>query len=380
MCQTIVNLNMTSREGLNLSDIKLAIDSANAEEKIWNYAQFGPLEENDIVIVVQVHTRLLYLRHLISSLQKSKHIEKVLLIFSHDVYYPEINSVIQAIDFCKVLQIFYPFSIQLHPSSFPGQDPYDCPRDMKKEKAVNMKCNNANFPDLYGHYREAKFTQTKHHWWWKINHVFDGLRVTRNHTGLFLFLEEDHYVVEDFLHSLALLEKVQRRECKHCNVLSLGTYVKVVNYAADSGRAEIWQWISSKHNMGMAFNSATWKDIKSCAEKFCFFDDYNWDWSLQYISASCLQHKLIVMLVKAPRVYHIGECGVHHKKKDCASNSEINKVLRLSKAAVSHLYPTRLLATHSTKRMGKIPKGNGGWGDIRDRQLCMWHANITDIR
>jgi hypothetical protein len=48
-----------------------------------------------------------------------------------------------------------------------------------------MLCNNALYPDLYGHYREAKFTQTKHHWWWKANRVFSQLEVTRNHTGLY---------------------------------------------------------------------------------------------------------------------------------------------------------------------------------------------------
>lgn len=47
-----------------------------------------------------------------------------------------------------------------------------------------MMCNNALYPDLYGHYREAKFTQTKHHWWWKANRVFNQLEVTRNHTGM----------------------------------------------------------------------------------------------------------------------------------------------------------------------------------------------------
>jgi hypothetical protein len=48
-----------------------------------------------------------------------------------------------------------------------------------------MLCNNALYPDLYGHYREAKFTQTKHHWWWKANRVFNQLEVTRNHTGMY---------------------------------------------------------------------------------------------------------------------------------------------------------------------------------------------------
>jgi len=51
-------------------------------------------------------------------------------------------------------------------------------------RAKEMLCNNALYPDLYGHYREAKFTQTKHHWWWKANRVFNQLEVTRNHTGM----------------------------------------------------------------------------------------------------------------------------------------------------------------------------------------------------
>lgn len=96
-----------------------------------------------------------------------------------------------------------------------------------------MGCTNAAHPDLYGHYREAKFTQTKHHWWWKANRVFDQLTVTRNHTGMVLFLEEDHYVVEDFIHVLRLMERTCQRSCEHCNVLSLGTYLKTYNYYAD---------------------------------------------------------------------------------------------------------------------------------------------------
>lgn len=37
----------------------------------------------------------------------------------------------------------------------------------------------------------------------------DGLDVIKNHNGLFLFLEEDHFVAKDFLHMLALMEKVK---------------------------------------------------------------------------------------------------------------------------------------------------------------------------
>lgn len=36
-------------------------------------------------------------------------------------------------------------------------------------RAKEIGCNNADHPDKYGHYREAKFTMTKHHWWWKVS-------------------------------------------------------------------------------------------------------------------------------------------------------------------------------------------------------------------
>lgn len=35
-------------------------------------------------------------------------------------------------------------------------------------RAATKKCNNWEHPDKYGHYREAKYCQTKHHWLWKV--------------------------------------------------------------------------------------------------------------------------------------------------------------------------------------------------------------------
>lgn len=51
-----------------------------------------------------------------------------------------------------------------------------------------------------------------------------------------LFLEEDHYVAEDFLHVLKLMERTSKHSCERCNVLSLGTYLKTYNYYADFSR------------------------------------------------------------------------------------------------------------------------------------------------
>lgn len=72
-------------------------------------------------------------------------------------------------------------------------------------------------------------------------------------------------------------------------------------------QVEITPWISSKHNMGMAFNRTTWNEIVKCAAYFCKYDDYNWDWSLQHISQNCLKQKLHAMVARGPRVFHIGE-------------------------------------------------------------------------
>lgn len=92
--------------------------------------------------------------------------------------------------------------------------------------------------------------------------MFDQLEVTRHHTGSFiltalvtmtnnnillnaklivfalntlipglvLFLEEDHYVAEDFLYLLELMQKRANELCAKCNILSLGTYLKTFNY------------------------------------------------------------------------------------------------------------------------------------------------------
>lgn len=72
-------------------------------------------------------------------------------------------------------------------------------------------------------------------------------------------------------------------------------------------QVDITNWVSSKHNMGMSFNKEVWVKIKSCAQAFCAFDDYNWDWSLHNIGMTCIPNKLKVMVSKSPRIYHIGE-------------------------------------------------------------------------
>lgn len=86
------------------------------------------------------------------------------------------------------------------------------------------KCTNWDWPDIHGHYREGKFTQLKHHWWWKTNRVFHGLKITKTFEGTVLFLEEDHYLAADFLHVLALMKAMKKEIKEKVDILSLGTY------------------------------------------------------------------------------------------------------------------------------------------------------------
>jgi len=362
----------------NISYILTRIKWINEDQSIRNEDIFGPVTHNTTVIAIQVHNRLSYLRQLIISLSAAQGIDKTLIIFSHDFYDEAMNDLVNSVDFAKTMQIFYPYSIQTHPKEFPGESPNDCPRNAKKDQAQRLKCANAEWPDRYGHYREAKFTQTKHHWWWKANRIFDQLRVTRNHNGLVLFLEEDHYVSEDFLHVLKLVEVERGRKYSNCDIICLGTYLKSYNYNRNHKSVDMTTWESAKHNMGMAFTRVLWRKIHGCREYFCNYDDYNWDWSLQHMSKQCFQTKLEVLLVKGPRVFHIGECGVHHKKKYCDTNKVTKKVKDILVKAKSYLYPTELsmakVVPKRTKKQ-KNQKGNGGWGDHRDRALCMNMAN-----
>lgn len=93
--------------------------------------------------------------------------------------------------------------------------------------------------------------------------------------------------------------------CPECDLLTLGNYAKSVDYEKNGRKVEVGKWISSKHNMGMAFDRETWNKVMTCAKQFCAYDDYNWDWSLQYISNNCFERPLKTMAVLAPRLVSI---------------------------------------------------------------------------
>jgi ribosomal protein S28E/S33 len=102
-----------SRESfpMSVNQMKKTINEINEKQKVLNYEIYGPLKEKDIVIIVQVHNRVQYLSALIKSLEQTKHINEVLIVFSHDIYDYQINSIVNSIKFCKVSHSLFAFII-----------------------------------------------------------------------------------------------------------------------------------------------------------------------------------------------------------------------------------------------------------------------------
>ena len=80
----------------------------NLDERILNADRFPPLASDGLVIIIQVHKRVGYLRQLFGSLKAARGIDKVLLVISHDYYYDEMNELVESVDFCRVSELVLP--------------------------------------------------------------------------------------------------------------------------------------------------------------------------------------------------------------------------------------------------------------------------------
>ncbi|MEQ2272944.1 hypothetical protein XENORESO_017944 [Xenotaenia resolanae] len=351
----------------SLSELTQSVYSANYKQCIHNADRFPG--EPRLVLVVQVHNRPEYLRLLIRSLEKAAEVHSFLLIFSHDYISQEINTIVQGITFCKVLQIYFPFSTQLYPKEFPGQDPRDCPRDISKDEARKTGCLNADHPDSYGHYREAFITQTKHHWWWKLHFVWERVQVLQGYSGFSVFLEEDNYILPDFFHFYKLMIEFRKTSCQDCDMLALGNHDGVRDFTGLSNKVLTSGWMSTKHNMGMAISKEVYYKLMGCSNNFCTYDDYNWDWTLQHLSGTCISKPLKVLVAQASRVLHTGDCGLH-QKENCRPELVSQNIEESLQKAKDGLFPPRLDLSRVGPVEHKAHMKNGGWGDVRDHVLC----------
>nr|XP_045615364.1 alpha-1,6-mannosyl-glycoprotein 2-beta-N-acetylglucosaminyltransferase-like [Procambarus clarkii] len=359
-----LEVSLTEEE---VASVKEQIKQVNDDQEILNQHIFGPVVPNTSVLLVQVHKRLENLHYLVESMSAVEGINKSLVIFSHDLWDPAINAFVRNITNFRVMQMFFPFSLQLHARTFPGNDPADCAWNSSRESRDGIECPNQ--PDMYGHYREAPLTQIKHHWWWKLRRVFEELRATREAAGWVVFLEEDHYLAPDLLHVLHRLLEDKEHLCHYCQVIALGNY-KRVNGDPHGNTAVISDWHVTQHNLGYSFNKDTWRVIRACDELFCTFDDYNWDWTLLRLVQSCCKPRLAMLALTFSRVLHAGSCGTHVKKNGCNVKDEIKSQAYYYEINFQWLFPAVLKLLGLQLKTTGLIKPNGGWGDKRDHQLC----------
>jgi len=357
----------------DVEDMRQNALTMNFAQTITNLDQFGEHSDGAPILVVQVHDRATFFAQLVNSLKNVKGIEQATLVISMDQFSKEVDEVISSIDFCRYLKIFFPFSKQLYPNSFPGEDPNDCPRDLSKHDAIQRRCNNAEYPDMYGHYREVKFVQIKHHWLWKLHMLFSGIRAFKGSTSV-LLLEEDYYVAPDLLHCLAKAVELKDVKCSRCQTISLGNYKEHQDYSLQGNHVEIKAWTSSAHNIGMVVTRGFYNQIVDCTDKICEYDDYNWDWSLQ-AAASCIPGSLFTIAFNAARVFHIGTCGIHNHE-DCHAAEAVKGVTAQLQNA--QLFPETLHVALDSAAVAPQPRPNGGWGDARDHLLCKKYKTLCE--
>lgn len=63
--------------------------------------------------------------------------------------------------------------------------------------------------------------------------------------------------------------------------------------------------------------------------------------------------------------------GLHAKGKDCNPAERVQYIETLLGNNRQYLFPPALVVNGYPNVPRRTPKANGGWGDIRDHQLCI---------
>uniref|UniRef100_A0A803QI24 Alpha-1,6-mannosyl-glycoprotein 2-beta-N-acetylglucosaminyltransferase n=1 Tax=Cannabis sativa TaxID=3483 RepID=A0A803QI24_CANSA len=350
------------------SELSIQLEKLN-QKPPRNRDLYPRLPKNHITIVLYVHNRPQYLKVVVESLSHVVGISETLLIVSHDGYFEEMNKIVKSIRFCQVKQIFAPYSPHVFPDSFPGISPTDC-----KDKGDSSEKQCQGTSDQYGNYRSPKIVSLKHHWWWMMNTVWDGLDETRGQSGHILFIEEDHYIYPNAYRNLQRLIELKPEKCRDCYAVNLAP-------CDVNSRGEGWDCLIAERmgNVGYSFNRTVWRKVHKKAREFCSFDDYNWDitmWTKVYPSFGDPVYTL-----RGPRTsaVHFGKCGLHQgqgEKNACIDNGVVHfDVDNVDKVAnIKPEWEVRFTENQSGYKAGF--KGWGGWGDERDRQLCLNFARM----
>lgn len=367
-------VDYTTEPQILMAIIREEIAENNENIEIQNEQLISDGKWNGITIAIQVHNRLDLLRELFGSVKLSSESENSLLIISMDTKESDIIKEISLFDHCALIVIYHPFSMQFYRDQYPATDTRDCSRDQK----TNLEnCNREAKTDTYGHFREAKFSQIKLHWTWKLNFIFT--RIKDYEIDNLILLEEDHYLTTDALHVAKEIIVPNIKECENSNKIclgALGTYVKPTQKFPSTDSLQKTLWISGSHNMGMIVTRKWFEEVKRNAFSYCFHDDYNWDFSLMKISKD---QNWQVFLPALPRVFHLGgECGYHAKKHNCNISGVKSTYAGMVDRWKHLLFPKTMRVANLNKKFPTNFKAYGGWGDIRDRRLCLLDFDDLD--
>lgn len=364
----------TSETVLDAKEVRKIIESRN--ETILNQDMYEDLKSSDPIIVILVDKDVTYLKYLIMSLEHVRGIQDTLVIFSHSYYDVNVNQLIEKIDFCRVLQIFYPYSLQAFPNEFPGFSSHDCPHIMNIRKAENLNCIGALTPDIHGHYRNPALSEKKHHWWWTANRVFDNLTSIEGHEGLVIFLEDEVYLLEDFLYMALYMNKAARKQ-RHCEFVCLGLDSGVQLTGNNTFEAMVTTWDPKHHSVALAFDIITWNSIVSQYDLFCGIDDYSWLRSLFYLSVYRRDAGIFrVISSLVPRAVKLTFNGMFRSVTDYFILEKIFGILDAQKSCVDDLFPPYLeiftdIEMEQDEPIFDFAENKGGWNDPRDKELCL---------
>ncbi|XP_063824544.1 alpha-1,6-mannosyl-glycoprotein 2-beta-N-acetylglucosaminyltransferase-like [Ostrinia nubilalis] len=244
--------------------------------------------------------------------------------------------------------------------------------NMQDAEAVN--CTGALYPDIHGLYRNPSQSETKHQWWWTANTIFDKLSCTKNHTGTFVFLNNDIYLLQDFIYMIVYMNQLGEF-LPHHDFLSLDAVLDLNKI--DAYRADIEKWVPTNNPDVLAFSAATWNSIVYHYDLFCRIDDYSWAKSLYYISLNRKDKKepFKVMSTALARAFKTSNCGFEAKLVDCDVIETVFQVSNLQKNIKDDLFPSYLdvytkLELHDEFESIEYADLNGGWNDPRDKEMC----------
>lgn len=339
-----------------LSRIRYLVKEYNIKKYIHN-SNLGPITKKTFVIVIQCHANVNHLKRLLSNLKTVYFINRALLIFSHDFFSDKMNKLIVKIDFAQYMQIFYPYSIQLHSEVFPGAEPEDSSCEKSKT-------------------RDPEAAQSKHHWWWQANQIFDHLYDLEEYTEPILFLDANNYVMLDVLFVFKLLVNVKKSHCTYCEMISLAAHdPEVTQYKKRKCIVALEAWKESMPNTAIAFDRKTWHDIKAQKEFFCLFNDSKWDNSLKHASAASMQGSIYLVAIDGPRVFRIEECTA--KDAGCDENAELKAIKHFTRLVSKNMFPQSLRIRVPAEE-GFNATAAGDFSDVRDHELCIRFANESN--